>query len=55
MKNIEFKYLQITETDKDFGLWVNTVGFQSIAPDSDYPPSTDILKDIILTARKEGC
>ena len=32
MNNIEFKYLNITEDDADFGLWVSTVGFQSIDP-----------------------
>lgn len=37
MKNVEFKYLKINKTDRDFGLWVNTVGYQSIGPDTDYP------------------
>lgn len=37
MKNIEFKYLKISESDTDFGLWVSTVGFQSIHPDAQYP------------------
>lgn len=37
MKNIEFKYLEISESDTDFGLWVNTVGFQSIEPGMTYP------------------
>ena len=37
MKNIEFKYLKISESDTDFGLWVSTVGFQSICPDAQYP------------------
>ena len=34
---VEFKYLIVNEMDKDFGLWVNTVGFQSIQPHSPYP------------------
>ncbi len=37
MKNIEFKYLEVSESDTDFGLWVNTVGFQSIEPGMNYP------------------
>lgn len=37
MNNIEFKYLNITEDDADFGLWVSTVGFQSIDPGMTYP------------------
>ncbi len=37
MKNIEFKYLNITEDDTDYGLWVSTVGFQSIGKGMDYP------------------
>ena len=37
MKNIEFKYLNITENDAEFGLWVSTVGFQSIDPGMSYP------------------
>lgn len=36
-KDIEFKYLMVNEIDKKFGLWVNTVGFQSIHPHSPYP------------------
>lgn len=34
---IEFKYLMVNDMDKKFGLWVNTVGFQSIPPNSSYP------------------
>lgn len=34
---IEFKYLIVNEMDRKFGLWVNTVGQQSIPPDSPYP------------------
>ncbi len=34
---VEFKYLIVNELDRKFGLWVNTVGFQSILPDSPYP------------------
>lgn len=33
----EFKYLIVNEKDRLFGLWVNTVGFQSILPNSPYP------------------
>lgn len=36
---IEFKYLIVNDKDKKFGLSVNTVGFQSIPPDSPYPLS----------------
>ena len=34
---VEFKYLMVNDMDKKFGLWVNTVGFQSIQPHSPYP------------------
>ncbi|MDD2290531.1 MAG: AraC family transcriptional regulator [Bacteroidales bacterium] len=34
---IDFKYLLVSERDKRFGLTVNTVGFQPIAPHSLYP------------------
>lgn len=37
MNNIEFKYLNITEDDAEFGLWVSTVGFQSIDSGMSYP------------------
>ncbi|MDR0940325.1 MAG: AraC family transcriptional regulator [Mediterranea sp.] len=33
-----FKYLIVNETDRRFGLWVNTVGCQSVPPHSPYPP-----------------
>lgn len=43
-ENYDFKYLIVSERDVSFGLWINTVGFQSIAPGSKYPlmehPST---------------
>ena len=34
---IDFKYLLVNEKDKKFGLTVNTVGFQPIAPNAAYP------------------
>ncbi len=34
---IEFKYLIVSDTDRKFGLWVNTVGCQSIPPGASYP------------------
>ena len=34
---IEFKYLIVNDISQRFGLWVNTVGFQSIPPQSSYP------------------
>jgi len=30
---LEFKYLIVNDMDRKFGLWVNTVGYQSIPPD----------------------
>lgn len=36
---IDFKYLIVSEKDRKFGLSVNTVGFQAIAPHSPYPLS----------------
>lgn len=32
------RYLTINEKDEQWGLYINTVGFQSIAPHSSYPP-----------------
>lgn len=37
--NINIKYLLVRDQDKQFGLWVNTVGFQSISSGEAYPPS----------------
>lgn len=34
---IDFKYLLVNEKDKLYGLTVNTVGFQPIRPNSEYP------------------
>ena len=34
---IEFKYLIVNDLDRKYGLWVNTVGFQSIRPFTPYP------------------
>lgn len=34
---VDFKYLIVNEQDKHFGLWVNTVGFQSIQKGTKYP------------------
>ncbi|MDR0763340.1 MAG: AraC family transcriptional regulator [Bacteroidales bacterium] len=35
--NSHFEYLIAEEKDKRFGLWVNTVGFECIKPESPYP------------------
>lgn len=37
---VDFKYLLVSDKDKKFGLTINTVGFQPIAPNTVYP-STD--------------
>ncbi len=34
---VEFKYLLVNDRDKKFGVSVNTVGFQSILPNTPYP------------------
>ncbi len=34
---VEFKYLIVNNMDRRFGLWINTVGFQCIPPNSPYP------------------
>lgn len=34
---IEFKYLIVNDRDRKYGLWVNTVGCQSIQPNTPYP------------------
>jgi AraC-like DNA-binding protein len=35
----DFKYLMVSELDKEYGLTVNTVGFQIVQPNSPYPLS----------------
>ena len=34
---LEFKYLIVNDMDRKFGLWVNTVGYQSIHPLKEHP------------------
>lgn len=34
---VEFKYLIVNDTDRKFGLYINTVGVQAIRPNSPYP------------------
>ena len=48
---IDFKYLLVNEKDKAFGLTVNTVGFQPIAPNTLYP-STDHPKSYYFNPKK---
>ena len=48
---IDFKYLLVNEKDKAFGLTVNTVGFQPIAPNALYP-STDHPKSYYFNPQK---
>ncbi len=48
---IDFKYLLVNEKDKAFGLTVNTVGFQPIAPHTLYP-STDHPKSYYFNPEK---
>ncbi len=38
-QEVDFKYMIVTDRDKQFGLWVNTVGFQSIQEGAEYPLS----------------
>lgn len=48
---IDFKYLLVNEKDKAFGLTVNTVGFQPIAPHTLYP-STEHPKSYYFNPEK---
>lgn len=48
---IDFKYLLVSERDKLFGLTVNTVGFQPIAPNTFYP-STEHPKSYYFSPDK---
>ena len=48
---IDFKNLLVNEEDKAFGLTVNTVGFQPIAPNALYP-STDHPKSYYFNPQK---
>lgn len=45
---IDFKYLLVNERDRKFGLTINTVGFQPIAPNTVYP-STEHPKSYYFT------
>lgn len=36
-QGLDFKYLIVNDMDRKFGLWVNTVGYQSIPPGASYP------------------
>ncbi|MDD3320493.1 MAG: AraC family transcriptional regulator [Paludibacter sp.] len=47
----EFKYLIVSDKDKKFGIYVNTVGFQSIHPNSPYP-LTEHPKGYFFNANK---
>ena len=49
---LDFKYLIVNEKDRSFGLTVNTVGFQPVAPNTVYP-STQHPIAIILTHVKD--
>ena len=48
---IDFKYLLVNERDRKFGININTVGFQPIPPDTDYP-STDHPKNYYFSPCK---
>lgn len=48
---VDFKYLLVNEKDKKFGITVNTVGFQPIAPNTVYP-STDHPKNYYFNPDK---
>lgn len=48
---VEFKYLIVNDKDKKFGIYVNTVGFQSIQPNSPYP-LTDHPSGYFFNAKK---
>ncbi len=48
---IDFKYLLVNERDKKFGLTVNTVGFQPVAPHTLYP-STEHPKSYYFNPEK---
>ncbi len=48
---VDFKYLLVNEKDKKFGITVNTVGFQPIAPNTEYP-STDHPKNYYFNPKK---
>jgi len=48
---VEFKYLIVNEKDKKFGISVNTVGFQSIQPNTPYP-LTDHPSGYFFNAQK---
>jgi len=48
---IDFKYLLVSEKDNKFGLTVNTVGFQPIAPNTEYP-STEHPKSYYFNPEK---
>ncbi len=51
---LEFKYLIVNDMDRKFGLWVNTVGYQSIPPDSPLPVERASFRLLLLMQKKDG-
>ncbi|MDR1381986.1 MAG: AraC family transcriptional regulator [Tannerella sp.] len=66
-KDVSIKYLIANEQDKRWGITVNTVGFQRIAPHAEYPPRNHpdeyffsmhkgrILDEYVLLYISDGC
>lgn len=50
-KSIHIKYLAISQTDLKWGLTINSVGFQSIEPNTAYPPPAHPARYIFSTDR----
>jgi len=48
-KEIQFKYLIVNEQDLSWGITVDTVGFQQIIPNADYPPLNHPKKFLFST------
>ena len=48
-KEIQFKYLIVNEKDLSWGITVDTVGFQQIAPNEEYPPLNHPKKFLFST------
>ncbi len=49
---VDFTYTVVNDTDRQYGLWVNTVGFQSIQRGIKYPPFSEHPMSYFFNAAK---
>lgn len=52
--DIEFKYLIVNDLDRIYGISVNTVGFQTIHPNGNYPVKEHPKIIVLMTKQDEN-